>query len=289
MPDPLLTFKDWRATRPLLLRLYQGAVPEHDLELQLHPFHLCAWFLLSGSVTVQHTASTLTAGKGEWMILPPLPRTHRFTAGSRIISLHFTIESPEHRPSFALSRFLTLPDASHPELQRIARQLMTASETMLHADTLSYIPGTPCDFPHYLTVQHHFLHWLSLLFPVLASAGAWQQRNSGDHRAAMQLKQQLDQLPYDRYPDLQQLADELNLSTRRMTDLYQQAYGMTPSRYADHRRANHARQLLLDPDHTISEVASELGFKHLSKFSNWFHRHEHCSPRQFRQRSSLPR
>lgn len=59
------------------------------------------------------------------------------------------------------------------------------------------------------------------------------------------------------------------------------AMGSTPRHYLEKRRMDYAYRRLRMPDAQVKEVATTLGFVHLSHFSKWFKKHLGQSPRHF--------
>ena len=100
----------------------------------------------------------------------------------------------------------------------------------------------------------------------------------------------------ERYPfDKQRLAEELgrlDVSGRRLAQLYQQQYGMTPNAYADKLRIQAAKERLcksVESGESVTDVAYSLGFESLSAFFGFFRRHTGRTPGEFRkQAAGLP-
>ncbi len=86
---------------------------------------------------------------------------------------------------------------------------------------------------------------------------------------------------------LDQIAKTLNVSTFYFCKLFKKATGLTFTDYLARTRIERAKNLLLNPNVRISEVAYDCGFLSLTHFNRIFKRVVGKSPTQYRQ--SLPR
>jgi len=282
----VIAFKDWRATRPVLLRCYRGAVPVEARNSSHNPHFFTVWHVERGSMAVTVAGRDFTARAGEWFILPPIFRKHRAEEKTELLSVHFFLER-NGQPSPDLSSVLHLRGGDTSLLLSLTEQLLEGVHHHLQADASSYLPGLGCTFNGYFAVQHRFLHWLEILFGIIQSAGLLgAPQSQEDPRGKLMLKQ-LEETPVSGHPDLVAIAASTGLGLKQADRVFRSAHGMSMSRFHDLRRANHARQLLLDPTVTVKAAAADLGFGQLSKFSNWFHRHDQCSPREFRKRARI--
>ena len=78
------------------------------------------------------------------------------------------------------------------------------------------------------------------------------------------------------------VARRLQLSPCHFCKVFKQQTGMTFSEYRTLRRVEKARQMLLDQQVRISEVAYACGFGSVPYFVRAFRRHQGCSPSQYR-------
>jgi len=86
---------------------------------------------------------------------------------------------------------------------------------------------------------------------------------------------------------LDQIAKTLNVSTFYFCKLFKKATGLTFTDYFARTRIERAKNLLLNPNVRISEVAYDCGFLSLTHFNRLFKRSVGKSPTHYRQ--SLPR
>jgi AraC-like DNA-binding protein len=59
---------------------------------------------------------------------------------------------------------------------------------------------------------------------------------------------------------------------------------MAPSEYFQLRRVQHAGHLLLRSQFSVSEIAFRLGYADGAHLTRFFHKHQKCSPSEFRKR-----
>ena len=67
-------------------------------------------------------------------------------------------------------------------------------------------------------------------------------------------------------PSLQELADEIGLSLKKLKEGFKQLYGSTVYQFVLDHKMNFARQLLGSGSHNVNEVALQLGYSNSSHF-----------------------
>lgn len=79
------------------------------------------------------------------------------------------------------------------------------------------------------------------------------------------------------------LAAQMAMSQRSVERLFRRWTAVTPRRYYQGRRIEHARRLLSDPERSVTEVAHELGFADGPHFTKVFQRHTGATPTDYRR------
>jgi YesN/AraC family two-component response regulator len=80
-----------------------------------------------------------------------------------------------------------------------------------------------------------------------------------------------------------ELADYIGVSNDYLTRCFRQEMGVTPVVYLNRYRVNRAKDLLLSGDHSITDVATAVGFSDSSYFSQVFRREVGVSPNAYRR------
>lgn len=84
-------------------------------------------------------------------------------------------------------------------------------------------------------------------------------------------------------PSVNQLAEQLHLSPRYLSDLLKQETGKTALEHIHLFLISEAKNLLIINDRTVSEIAYSLGFDNISYFSRLFKKEVGLSPVQFKK------
>lgn len=84
-------------------------------------------------------------------------------------------------------------------------------------------------------------------------------------------------------PNVQYLANKLNISSRYLSSLLKQLTGQTTQQIIHEKLIEKAKEKLSTTDMSVSEIAYELGFEHSQSFSKLFKSKTQQSPLAFRQ------
>ncbi|WCM91282.1 AraC family transcriptional regulator [Acidovorax sp. NCPPB 2350] len=79
-----------------------------------------------------------------------------------------------------------------------------------------------------------------------------------------------------------EMARTIGYSTNHFARLFRRSFQKSPHQYVIDRRIERARQLLLDPDRPIAEIAAECGFATQAHLSSAFRRRLGLTPGEFR-------
>jgi DNA-binding response OmpR family regulator len=86
----------------------------------------------------------------------------------------------------------------------------------------------------------------------------------------------------DQPPSVQDLALKLGSSEKKLNEAFREQYGMTAHGWLRDERLRMARELLVDTDLPIVEIAQSLGYSSAQNFATAFKEHFECSASQFR-------
>ncbi len=87
---------------------------------------------------------------------------------------------------------------------------------------------------------------------------------------------------YNQALSLKEIAAQVHLSVRHMSRIFKEATGLSIKQYATQLKMDVAKQLLLNPVLSISDVAYDTGYLDLRHFSTVFKQHTGLSPTAFR-------
>lgn len=88
-------------------------------------------------------------------------------------------------------------------------------------------------------------------------------------------------------PSIEQIADELAVSQRYLSDTLKKETGKTSTEHLQLFLIDEAKNILLKPNTTISEVAYALGFEYPPYFSRLFKKKEGISPSEYREKYKM--
>jgi len=86
----------------------------------------------------------------------------------------------------------------------------------------------------------------------------------------------------DEFMEINQIASELFISHKHLSDTVQKETGNHPCHFYDHKIIDEAKKMLLETDKTISEIAKTLTYDP-SNFSKFFKKFVGQTPGQFRK------
>ena len=225
--------------------------------------------ITEGSLSFQAEGQPeLTAGENALCLLPQACRYRlRFTGESnRLLLLNFSLVSPLGEPIIPGSRVELL--SSHvmePKLLRFFQEL---------SDFLSE-EGSDSSFRQ----KEYVYRLLSLLFEENAIDRTPQAKYANLSAGVHLLHQTfLEELPISCF------AQACSISPSSFRSLFTQFYGVSPLRYRNQLRINHARHLLTERHCTVLEAAEASGFNSLGYFCRLYKKATGETPGQTRSR-----
>ena len=88
-------------------------------------------------------------------------------------------------------------------------------------------------------------------------------------------------------PNIKLLANKMSVSQRYLSDTLKKETGKTTTEHIQLYLIDEAKNILLKPNKTISEVAYELGFEYPQYFSRLFKKKEGISPSKYREKYNM--
>jgi len=88
-------------------------------------------------------------------------------------------------------------------------------------------------------------------------------------------------------PSINQIAEKMSVSQRYLSDTLKKETGKTTTEHLQLYLIDEAKNILLNPHKSISEVAYELGFEYPQYFSRLFKKKEGISPSEFREKYKM--
>ncbi len=107
-----------------------------------------------------------------------------------------------------------------------------------------------------------------------------------NYKPMKEIAQKLKILIDDMYFELEAInseIDKLGLSRRRMTEVFKEVYGLTPSKYINDLRYKETIRLLKETNIEIIDIAYSVGFSSLSAFYKFFKERAGISPAAYRK------
>ncbi len=89
---------------------------------------------------------------------------------------------------------------------------------------------------------------------------------------------------YQRNLTLQEIADQIHISSAYVSRLYRNKTGITVTEAINQIRIDHAKLLLENPVYKVYEIAGMVGFEDAAYFTNVFTKYVGCSPSEYRNR-----
>jgi AraC-like DNA-binding protein len=279
MPNSLSSLRSATAT---LFRVYNRRGIDAGKRLTFLATAEAAWWIRQGEVEVKLDGRSFSAKAGEWMFVPPGWREQWFSADLELFSVNYRWQDARGRYFLPLREPLTLDSANTPALNAAAENF-TAVGAECFGDLVVLLPNTPLTPTAYLALHAAFYAWLAEIMPILLQSGKVVQTEQPADTRSVKARELMNDLPLSTDVDYAELAGRAGLSRAHLERLFRRDFFLTPHSYFEQRRLDFARMELLSRRMPIKEIASNLGFRSLSRFSEWFSTRENRSPREFRR------
>lgn len=271
---------DWNSVHPRLLSCYRDTPATISGSFETMNFIL--WHLLEGEVEIASSESSLSASQGSWMVLVPGlgRRMQNFAPSSQIISLHFSVEVGPARWNGPSAMVL----ANDPALMAATVELERFTYNKHPKGVMSGGPVlTVSSFEEQIEIQQKTWSFWKPFSQQLAAAGITLRAPDTTHPVMAKSMALIESWPMATHWDRHEISRVVGVSASQLDRIWRETCGQTPFQYWSHRRLLYACRQLQRRERSVKEIAYELGFAHLPQFSNWFHRHQHTSPRTYRE------
>ena len=258
---------DWNAVRCRLLWCYRNQ--PNTIKGSFETMNFILWHMLEGEVEVTASGPAVKAGKGSWMVLVPGlgRRTQSFSPKSRIISIHFAVDVLQGNPELAA-----------------AAEALEQFTYKKHAEGIP--PGGPilsiASFEEQIEIREKIWGFWRILAPQIATAGIRLRAPDLTHPLMARSMMLIESWPMAANWNRRKVSQAAGVSASQLDRIWRDTCGQTPFQFWSQRRLLYACSQLQSMERGVKEIAHELGFVHLSQFSNWFRRHQHTSPRTYR-------
>jgi len=99
---------------------------------------------------------------------------------------------------------------------------------------------------------------------------------------AMEMKAIIDNYYFERR-NLSNKLEQLGATRNHLFLVFKQQYGMSPMEYRNEIRIERAKELLMNNEVSIIEIAQEIGFDSLPSFYAFFRKHVGKTPKEYRR------
>lgn len=270
-PPHLASSLHWSRLKVSLLWIYRGTVPS-ELTGFMNTFPtLTAWLVLKGTASVTAERRRETAQAGEWLFPKPGPRHQKFSQDAAILSVRFRIEWPNGDQLFEEGLGVVLKAADHPDLERRARRLEHAVETIARRRYRdASFTDQKIDFLQFLQIEKAVHLWSESVYRALLAHGLVPNLQQTDDPRMESVLKQLDSWPLEEPYRAETLARKAGLGRSTLERLAMKTLGTGTKAYIERRRLDHALQGLRQPAIPVKQIAVETGFRHTSSFCAWF-------------------
>lgn len=275
---------------------FQFGVKPPGWTFREHHHHLCElMYCREGRVHVWIGNRKLAFGSGDWLFLKAGVR-HRFENDSEtnfsFFNMHFDIDDPDLRKMLNSTPFhhIAKEKADGTRLTERYRQIEQAvRDNQEQAASAADAHQKIRQLTGKVALQAHSL----LLIREIAELRLDEQQaacgQETDVRSlslfqtniAHKIEQKLSAAVYSD-TCISEISRDLHMSRNRCTKIFTQVYGISPRQYVSELKLKQAKELLLQTDVTVEEIARRLGFSSVHHFSRQFHRWTGMPPSRFR-------
>lgn len=272
----------WKTLQLTLERAYMGAPTGRAGEFE--GIVLTVWQILRGSVWIEKEGELVIsrAGDRRWVVCTPGKRRQKFSDDAELISLHFLLESPGDGAEWHGMPVLAVAPRAE-DVDSLSRLMKFVEQLGLSESDTLRIGRVDLSLEATLALRSVVYEFVYRLMGLLGSSGlCYEPPQLSDERVAKSYRELSARDPRIELK-IDQLASELGITVGQLNRLWQRELGITPRSYWDQRRIRFACNLLQIRRLPVKVVAAELGYRHLSQFSNWFSKRMGCAPKKYGQ------
>lgn len=281
--QPAVRLSDWASLNCSLLWIYDDDVPSYGYNRSVSLQDEClVWLVREGRALVRTEHQEWEVEPGEWFFLPEGNFWQDFAPRTRMLSMRFRATWVTGIPLFHHGGGIKLQAVDYARLEALALPMIRFFKRefpVRRRDLRASLATTG----QYLKLQQRLMRWLQEYADVLMELGFEPSCLSHMDPRVSRLARDLDNWPFATPMNEDDLAGRVNLSGRQLARLFQNDFGVTPSRYLAERKLASAKHALEVNEETIKEIAYAHGFKSLSHFSTWFRKETGEPPRKYRQ------
>ncbi len=285
-----LRYSDWLHLSYHLLWAYDeernlndaGKNPRHDARKRRvidNYSNNAAWLVRRGWIEVEHNGQILRAEPGQWLIVKPTQRVQRLSDEIHILSVGFDAKWPDGRPILDKGLSCIFNAEDFPKLETEALKIVRVMKRI--APEAWNAKDHVTTFKNHILVQARLSGWLQTLIDTLAANEIFPDLLHNHDERVVRAIRILESQPLYESTKLDDLARTVGMSKSYFASSFKAYTGKTPANFRNDLRLDYAKRVLAVPHCRIKEVASDLGFNHLSQFSRWFKRYAGIAPRNY--------
>ncbi|MCM3629543.1 helix-turn-helix domain-containing protein [Paenibacillus glycanilyticus] len=195
--------------------------------------------------------------------------------------LHFDVDEPSFRELLCRSPRCFYPSGS--ELTAAIRPALNKLIELTHSE--ESVIRTEARM-HILSALFELFAVLSGTLSKLNQDPAGLRNSEVASRIAMMLEEAVDEMSdsghLDEKDTVTSIASAVGYSTSSVNRMFTKAFGVSPRQYLSVIMLKKSKLLLMDPELTIEEISSKLGYNNIAHFSRQFKRWTGESPSRFR-------
>ncbi|HEY9250418.1 MAG TPA: helix-turn-helix domain-containing protein [Rariglobus sp.] len=281
-PFPNRSLHEWASLQTELIWVYDQVIAPEFRHFSAAAERTGYWarYVRAGRIVLTGAEGRIVAGPGQWLTGEREKGAIDVTDDAHILSIHFLCQWPTGDNFFGKTGVRMIKDAECPGLRRQA-EILERSVRRRHGSQAGY-GREQAAYPDFLRQQALFLNWLATWCEALAAQGCQPAYGGSDDERLTRVVRRLNESPLAAGFPKALLRAEAKLSAGQLDLTFAQAFGLSPWRYWERRRLEHAKRRLAQVEIPVKQVAYELGFKSDAHFVAWFRRLAGDAPGRFR-------